>query len=422
MAGDFGGRVWPSLARRILLDLSDGHAIFLYLAKWSSMTVFVAGFPVPGVRLPAPGSRDLTVDHGAAGGRDGGNMQEQLNVFEGPDAVRDFLCPGNLPNLPLVELPPELNPFADDKVRIFAKLMNMLPLGNVKAVPAFNMIREKHRQGGLKGVRKIVENSSGNTVSSMALVARQFGIEKTQSYVPHEISWHKLLMLLFFGIEPIVNVEPANPDKDDPRTGVFKARNDGESDETLNPGQYDNEDNPKSHEIWTAPQLWEQTRGRIDVFCAGLGTTGTVIGNSTYLKGKKPSLRVVGVMRAPDNYVPGVRTENLLKLVGFDWSDHIDNIERVETGDAYRLSLEMSRRGIIVGPSSGLALAGLLQYLGQLKADKKLDELCNEKSGDIICVFPCPDGPMPYLDEYFKYLDSSHFPAIQNEDVLLNKP
>ncbi len=349
-------------------------------------------------------------------------MKNHLNVFEGPSSICDFLDPGNLPYLPLVELPLELNPFADRKVRIFAKLMNMLPLGNVKAVPAFNMIREKHRSGELDGVERIVENSSGNTVSSMALVARQFGVEKTQSYVPHEISRNKLLMLQFYGIEPIVNVEPSNPEENDPRTGVVKARTDGENAEALNPGQYDNEDNPKSHERWTGPQIWEQTQGKIDIFCAGLGTTGTVIGNSTYLKRQNPSIRVVGVMRAPDNYVPGVRTENLLKLVGFNWRSHIDEIERIETANAYRLSLEMSRRGIIVGPSSGLALAGLLQHLDRLSSDSMLEKLRTEKDADIICVFPCPDGPMPYMDEYFKYLDSSHFPAIQNEDVLVNKP
>ena len=348
-------------------------------------------------------------------------MQNKMNVFEGPDALRDFLNPGKHPNLPLVELPAKLNPFAADNVRIFAKCMNMLPLGNVKSVPAFNMIREKYRQGELEDVERIVENSSGNTVSSMALVARQFGIDQTQSYVPAEISWNKLLMLLFFGIEPIVNVEPTDPSEADPQSGVYKAKKDGEETEAINPGQYHNEDNPGAHEKWTAQQIWEQTDGNIDIFCAGLGTTGTIIGNSRFLKSKKESLQVVGAMRAPDQYVPGVRTEKLLKLVGFDWHKYVDSIERVETTVSYQLSLELSRQGIVVGPSSGLALAGLLQYLTGLQTNK-LEELRDKQSGDVVCVFLCPDGPLPYLDEYFKYLDSSHFPAIQNEEVMLNKP
>jgi cysteine synthase A len=349
-------------------------------------------------------------------------MQNQMNVFKGPDSMREFLNPGRIPYVPLVELPTELNPFTGDGVRIFAKLMNLLPLGNVKAVPAFNMISEMHRRGELQGVRRIVENSSGNTVSSMALVARHFGVEETQSYIPSEISWNKLLMLLFFGIEPIVNVEPLSPEENDPGSGVYKAKKDGESEDAINPGQYHNEDNPLSHEKWTAPQIWDQTEGKINIFCAGLGTTGTVIGNSRYLKRKNSSIRVVGVMRAPDNYVPGVRTEKLLNVVSFDWRKHVDHIERIETAQSYRSSMEMSRRGLIVGPSSGLALAGLLQHLEGLKEKSVLDEVRDEKSGDIVCVFPCPDWPTPYLDEYFNYLDASDFPSIRNEEVLVNKP
>ncbi len=344
------------------------------------------------------------------------------NVFQGPDSLKDFLNPGRHPNLPMVELPEELNPFAGEKIRIFAKLMGMSPLANVKAIPAYNMIREMHRRGDLEGVDRLVENSSGNTVSSMALVARQYGVERTQSYVPSEISWNKLLMLLFFGIEPIVNEEPQNPSENDPESGVYKAKADGEAADAINPGQYDNEDNPEAHEKWTGPQIWEQTDGKIDIFCAGLGTTGTLIGNSKYLKSKNSNIRVVGALRAPDQYVPGVRTENLLKLVGFDWREHVDYIEPVETVVSYRLSMDMSRKGIVVGPSSGLALAGLLQHLEGLKQNNGLEELRDQKTGEILCVFPCPDGPIPYLDEYFKYVDRSQFPPIQNEKVLQNKP
>jgi cysteine synthase len=249
-----------------------------------------------------------------------------------------------------------------------------------------------------------------------------YEIDQTQSYVPSETSWNKLLMLLIFGIEPIVNLEPTNPDETDPQSGVYKARKDGEDKVAINPGQYHNEDNPGAHEKWTAQQIWQQTDGKIDIFCTGLGTTGTVIGNSSFLKSKKESLQVVGVMRAPDQYVPGVRTDKLLKLVGFDWQKHVDSIERVDTAVSYQLSMELSRQGIVVGPSSGLALAGLLQYLTGLKQENKIEELRDNQSDDVVCVFLCPDGPLPYLDEYFKYLDSSNFPLIQNEELMQNKP
>ena len=344
------------------------------------------------------------------------------NTFKGPDALKDFLNPGKHPNLPMVELPCSLNPFASDGVRIFAKMMGLSPLGNVKAVPAFNMVREMFKRGELEDVERLVENSSGNTVFSMALAARQFGVERTQSYVPSEISWNKLLMLQFFGIEPIVNVEPQAPEENDPRTGVFKARQDGQQPDAMNPGQYENNDNPAAHEKWTGPQIWQQTEGKIDIFGVGLGTTGTLIGNSRFLKSKNPEIKVVGVMRAPDNYVPGVRTENLLEVVDFAWREHVDALEGVATETAYLTSMEMSRLGILAGPSSGLALAGLLKHLKGLEDSGELESFRRADSGEITCVFPCPDGPMAYLDEYFKYVDASHFPAITNEDVLVNKP
>lgn len=348
-------------------------------------------------------------------------MEKNLNVHKGENSIKSFLNPGNNPNFPLVEIPVNLNPFLSEKVKIFAKLMTFTSLGNVKAVPAYNMIAEKAAKGELESIENIIENSSGNTVFSIAVAARLFGIKNIQSFVPNEISWNKLLMLLFFGINPIVNQEPAKPSATDPASGIYKAKKLGLKEGWLNPGQYDNEDNPKAHQKWTAKQIWEQTEGKITVFCAGLGTTGTIIGNSSYLKDQKKNLQVVGVMREAESYIPGVRTEVLLKLIGFDWRKHVDTIQQVLTADAYRKSMELSRQGIVVGPSSGFALAGLLDYLSKRKSDSSLDELRNEE-GEIVCAFICPDGPIPYLDEYFKYLDDSDFPEITNEQILLNKP
>ena len=71
---------------------------------------------------------------------------------------------------------------------------------------------------------------------------------------------------------------------------------------------------------------------------------------------------------------------------------------------------------------TGLALVGLLQHLKECKEQNTLDDARDADSGEIVCVFPCPDGPVPYLDEYFKYLDRSDFPIVRNEEVLLNKP
>lgn len=348
-------------------------------------------------------------------------MGKNLNVFKGKDSVKDYLNPGKLPYMPLVEIPESLNPFLDQKVRIFAKLMTYIGLHHVKAVPAYNMMLEKFKRGELDGVTNVIENSSGNTISALAVSARLFGIENIRAIVPDEVSWHKVQMLLFYGISPIVNREPQQPDPTDPRSGVYKAKAMGQQPGWVNPGQYHNPDNPKAHEKWIGKQIWEQTKGEISVFCASLGTTGTIIGNSTYLKSQNEDVQVVGVMRAPDNYVPGPRTELLLALIGHNWRPHVDHIQEAETPESYQKSMELSRSGIVAGPSSGLSLVGLLKFFQQRKDEGTLDELRNS-SGEIITVFICPDTPIPYFDEYFKYVDRSYFPKIENEELMQNRP
>lgn len=335
-----------------------------------------------------------------------------LNVFEGDTSVSDFLNPDNAPHTPLIEIPKHLNPFHDEGVRIFAKLMNTLPLANVKSLPALNMLVEAKDKGILENVDTVIENSSGNTVLSLAVIARLFGINKTKAVVSHEVSKGKLNLLRFLGTEIIVNEEPICPDPNDKTSGIYKSKQWAKENNWFNPGQYDNEDNPNAHYKWTAPQIWEQTSGNIDILSVGLGTTGSVVGLGTYLKEKKRKIEIVGVSRIANNPVPGVRTNNLLREIAFDWSKNVDHQEEVGTVESFRLSLELCRAGILVGPSSGFALKGLYNYL-----DKQDFQDNTEK----IAVFICPDSPLPYIDEYFDFLEEKDFPSIENEHLLKDR-
>lgn len=350
------------------------------------------------------------------------SMQAKTNnVFSGADAVKDFLNPDSNPYIPLVELPESLNPFAKDGVRIFAKLMQMVPLMNVKSLPALNMLLEAEADGKLKNVKSLIENSSGNTVFSLAMIARLFGIERTRAIVSHEVTWGKLQLLRLFGTEIMVNEEPICPDPGDKTSGIYKAKRIGGRKGWFNPGQYENEANPRAHEKWTGAQIWEQTDGKITVFCAGLGTTGTVFGAGGYLKKKSPDLATVGVARLPNNPVPGVRTPNLLREIAFDWKSATDFTEEIGTKESFEKSVELCRAGLVAGPSSGFALAGLLNFLSKEKETGSFDRFRNT-DGEVVAVFICPDSPLPYLSEYFEYLDESHFPKIENEKLLINKP
>lgn len=340
----------------------------------------------------------------------------QHNVYSGTTAIKDFLNPSKNPYLPMVELPPELNPYYADGVRIYAKLMNMLPLSNVKSLPALNMLEKAKSSGRLRGVKSIIENSSGNTVFSLTVLARHFGISDTTAIVSDEVSGGKLDLLRFFGTNIVVNEEPICPDPSDATSGIYKAKQIGARKGWFNPAQYDNPANPQAHERWTGKQVWEQTNGAITLFCAGMGTTGTLVGTAQYLKRKNKNVKTVGVVRAANNPVPGVRTKNLLREIAFNWKGVVDMVEQVGTKEAFERSLKLCRAGIVVGPSSGFAFQGLLQSLESLKLQGFKG--VKGKSKKIVAVFVCPDSPLPYLHEYFEYLDDKHFGSIKNAHLL----
>lgn len=339
-------------------------------------------------------------------------------VFSGDNALRDYLDPENHPDTPLVELPASLNPFVKNGVRIYAKLMNQLPLQNVKSLPAFMMLKRAAESGQLKDITTLVENSSGNTAFSLAIIGRAFGIPRAQALVSNEVSRGKLRMLRVFGNEVSVHQEPICPDPADPESGINQAKQMAQNDRSVfNAGQYDNPNNPLAHERVTGPQIWRQLNGQLSLFVSGLGTTGTMVGTGSYLKRQSPAVKTLGVIRMPNNPVPGVRTQNLLHQIAFDWKHTVDYIEEVDTASSYRMSMQLCRSGLLVGPSSGFALAGLLQLIRNLQRDGQLDSL-RLSNGDIPVVFICCDSPFPYLDEYFEHLDSNEFPPIAHEHLL----
>lgn len=338
------------------------------------------------------------------------------NVFSGEDAVQAYLNPDNHPPLPLVELPSRFNPYREKSVRIFIKLMHFLPLANVKSLPAYSMLDEARRDGSLSDVRSLVESSSGNTVLSLAVLGRAFGIEKTLALASNQVERGKLQLLRLLGTDIRIVEEDICPDPNDPTSGVNQAKHMGEVNGWLNAGQYHNLANPKAHERWTGPQIWGQTEGKVTILAAGLGTTGTLVGTGTYLKRHNPKVRTVGVIREPNNPVPGVRTKTLLNEISFDWPSVADDLVPVGTRESYQTSLDLCRAGLLVGPSGGFALAGLLQYMSRQNATD-LDRARNA-DGEVLAVVISPDSPLPYVDEYFRYLGEDAFPPIENEELL----
>ena len=310
----------------------------------------------------------------------------------------------------MIELPETLNPFRKDyNIRIHVKMLSALPLGNVKSITAFHMLQESSSDK-----TKIIESSSGNTAASLGVLGQYFGFNETQAYVSHEVSSGKLKMLQLFNVKPLVNKEPICPSEGDITNGIHKARKKGLQSDWFNPDQYANPNNLDAHYQITGPQIWDQAEGIIDYFCTGLGTTGTMVGTSRFLKEQNPNVQIIGIVRSPNNPIPGPRTENLLEDISFPWNAHCDGLVEIGTVKAYEMSLKMIRLGLLAGPSSGMNLAGVQQFI-QTKIDQG-DFQKNQQEMNF--VLPCCDQPFPYMDDYFKILPKESFPAIENQHLL----
>ncbi|KAF1828649.1 tryptophan synthase beta subunit-like PLP-dependent enzyme [Decorospora gaudefroyi] len=346
------------------------------------------------------------------------------NVFRGPHSVAEYFNPESNPPLPLVEIPDRLNPFRKDNVRIYAKMLTCLPAQNVKSLPALHMLRMEPRAQS----RKIAEASSGSTILSLGILARVlWGNEDVEAHVTNKKSVESLNLLRFFGIKPCLYGGLPQQEPTDP-TGIMarlRRRAVAASNDMVYLGQYDNHNNWKAHAAWTGPQILRQLP-EINVFSTTVGTganlefsdEGCIAGTGMYLKSQKPSTTILGVFNALGDPTPGPRYFDGFQSSAFPWQETIDSCVEVSSESAYRMSMRLSREGLICGPSSGEALHGLLQYLAELKRSERLTELVDKQTNEISCVFTCSDLPYQYISGYFERLEPDDFPPIEN-DVLL---
>lgn len=330
-------------------------------------------------------------------------------MYTGEDGLATYLSPLRDEYVPLVELPSALNPFLEShNIHLSAKLMNTLPLQNVKSIPAYSLL-----QSSKVADKRVVESSSGNTVFSMGLLAQSMGAQDVTAVASADVSRGKLQLLQLAGIHVRLVDGPICPDAHDPDSSISIARRLGARDGWCNPGQYDNDANPHSHELFTGPQLYDQLGDLLGMFVAGLGTTGTLTGTARYLRKQIPAVKIGGVLRAPNNKVPGVRTRNGLKEVAFDWgADLTEQPVVINEKQSYEASLQLIRSGLLVGPSSGFAYQGALATIASCIERGEHAELQGKH-----VVFVCPDTCFPYVSEYFEVLDEDHFPAIDNRST-----
>jgi cysteine synthase len=328
------------------------------------------------------------------------------NVFAGPDGMKDFLNPDcHLPT-PFVELDDSLNHLRKDRVRIFAKLQYLSPLLTGKWFVAYKMLQEAYESGGLKGVIKLIENSSGGTALALKIVAEVvFGIHLMDAIVPRDMAPSKLEGLRLMGIN--YRFSDASPGG---LKGTDEARLLGKEPGSFCGDQYMNDANWRAHEKWMAPELWDQSDGKLTHYYAPGGTCGHLLGPSEFFKKIGANVKV-RVVTPTEDQVPGARgVQRIWDDVKFMEDDKlglkelIDNRIEIKPKDAYKGSLALWRRGILAGPSGGMTYKGTLE---DLEATRKDWDSRRNSDGEIIAAFSCVDVALQYAEKYSTHLSAA---------------
>ncbi len=271
-----------------------------------------------------------------------------------PDFTADeFLLDYYVGKTPLVRLQ---RLASHTQATVLAKLEGNNPAGSVKDRPAYNMIMQAERRGQIKPGDTLIEATSGNTGIALAMVAAMRGY-KMKLIMPSNMSQERKDAMLAYGAE-LIEVTPQQG-MEGARDLALQMEQDGKG---LVLNQFGNPDNVEAHYLTTGPEIWKQTGGRITHFVSSMGTTGTIMGVSKYLKEQNPDIQIVGLQPSEGSSIAGIRRwpEQYLPTI-FDRS-RVDRTIDIPQIEAERTMRRLAREeGISAGTSSGGAVWASLQ-------------------------------------------------------------
>ena len=243
---------------------------------------------------------------------------------------------------------------------ILAKLEGNNPAGSVKDRPALSMIKGAEARGDIRPGDTLIEATSGNTGIALAMAAAMRGY-RLILVMPENQSMERRQTMRAFGAELVLV----------PRSGGMEmARDVAEAMRAEGRGvildQFANPDNPLAHFEGTGPEIWKDTKGTITHFVSSMGTTGTIMGVSRYLKEKKPAVCIIGCQPSEGSQIPGIRKWPEAYLPKIYDARHVDQIEYVSQAEAEDMTRRLAREeGIFAGISSGGAMHVALRLAGQ---------------------------------------------------------
>ncbi|KAB1154437.1 cysteine synthase CysM [Flavobacterium luteum] len=272
-------------------------------------------------------------------------------------------------NTPLME---STSLVKNKNVKLLLKLEGNNPGGSVKDRAAYNMIASAIERGDIKKGDKLIEATSGNTGIALAMIAQLFNLE-IELILPENSTIERTQTMLAYGANVILT--PASE-------GIIGSRD--YADKKMAEGgyfmlnQFANDDNWKAHYKTTGPEIWNDTDGTVTHFIAAMGTTGTIIGTSTYLKEKNPNIQIIGAQPSDGSQIPGIRKwpqEYLPKI--FDASK-VDTIIEVSEQEAREMTKRLAKEeGVFAGMSSGGSVATALKIANQLESGVVVAIICD---------------------------------------------
>jgi len=286
---------------------------------------------------------------------------------------------GNTPLVRLQRLPGQTGN------TILLKLEGNNPAGSVKDRPALSMIKHAEARGDIKPGDRLIEATSGNTGIALAMAAAIKGYKMTL-IMPDNMSEERRASMKAYGAEIILT----------PAAGSMEAAIDlARSMEAAGEGkildQFTNPDNPRAHYEGTGPEIWRDTHGQITHFVSAMGTTGTIMGTSKFLKEQNPAIQVIGVQPQGESKIPGIRRWPKEYLPKIYQADRVDKIIDVDQASAENTTRALAaREGIFAGISTGGAVYAALT-------------LSSELENAVIVVINCDRGD--------RYLSTGVFPG-----------
>src|SRR5262249_730942 len=227
------------------------------------------------------------------------------------------------------------------------------PAGSVKDRPALSMIRRAQQRGDIKPGDTLIEPTSGNTGIALAMAAAMMDYHMVL-VMPEHLSVERRQAMAAFCAEIVLT--PRSGGMEMARDVAEKMRDEGKG---VILDQFANPDNPLSHYEGTGPEIWRDTEGKITHFVSSMGTTGTIMGVSRFLKEKNPAIRIIGAQPEEGSQIPGIRKWPEAYLPKIYDRSRVDRIESVSQADAEEMARRLAaEEGVFAGISAGRGLAG----------------------------------------------------------------